>query len=159
MIHSCTCTLISQGSSCIFSEDNPSLQNLMSTDLIQHYTECDHLYDRSHRDTSAIKGWFLLFCSAEFFDLGRIVLFVWQKVNYATQEKDFDKTNALLLTSYNMITNILTDFGLAIEHNKSEVFYFSRNSQDPNPDLDLRSIRGPLLKPKPILRYLGFYFN
>ena len=36
-----------------------------------------------------------------------------------------------------MTANILINFDLAIEYNKSEVFHFSRNSQDPNPDLDL----------------------
>ena len=53
------------------------------------------------------------------------------------QEKDFNKTNTLLLTSYNMTANILINFDLTIKYNKSEVFHFSRNFQDPNSDLNL----------------------
>ena len=58
-----------------------------------------------------------------------------------------------------MILKILTDAGLVIEHNKSEVFHFTRAQNPPNPSIDLTSIRGPILHLKPIWRYLGFFFD
>ena len=53
----------------------------------------------------------------------------------------------------------MVTFGLVIEHNKSEIFHFSRTHNDLNLELDLLAISVPTLKPKIYWRYLGFYFN
>jgi len=50
-------------------------------------------------------------------------------------------------------------FGLVMEHDKSEIFHFSKAHNDSNPELDLSAIGTPILKPKTYWRYLGFYFN
>jgi len=42
-----------------------------------------------------------------------------------SQEKSFDLSFSFLLCSYNIISNILKDVGLAIEHSKSKVFHFT----------------------------------
>jgi len=42
----------------------------------------------------------------------------------------------------------MASFGLVIEYNKSEIFYFSRAYNDSNPKLDLLAISTPILKPK-----------
>ena len=76
-----------------------------------------------------------------------------------SQEKSYDLSSAFLFSSYNMILKILTDVGLVMEHNKSEIFHFTRAQNPPNPSLDLISIGGSILHPKPIWRYLGFFFN
>jgi len=46
-----------------------------------------------------------------------------------------------------------------MEHDKSEIFHFSRAYNDSNSELDLSVIGAPTLKPKIYWRYLGFYFN
>ena len=43
------------------------------------------------------------------------------------QEKSFEKTNAFLYCSYNIISSLLNQFGLVIKHGKSKVFHFSRS--------------------------------
>ena len=53
----------------------------------------------------------------------------------------------------------MTSFGLVMEHDKSEIFHFSRVHNDSNPELDLSAIGAPILKPKTYWRYLGFYFD
>ena len=44
-----------------------------------------------------------------------------------TQSKLFKFSNACLFCSYNVALNLLTKFGLQIEHSKTEVFYFSKS--------------------------------
>ena len=46
-----------------------------------------------------------------------------------------------------------------MEHDKSEIFHFSRAHNNANPELDLSAIGAPTLKPKTYWRYLGFYFD
>jgi len=53
----------------------------------------------------------------------------------------------------------MASFGLVMEHDKSEIFHFSRAHNDFNPELDLLAIGAPILKPKTYWQYLGFYFN
>jgi len=48
---------------------------------------------------------------------------------------------------------------LVMEHDKSEIFHFSRAHNDSNPELDLSAIGTPILKPKTYWQYLGFYFD
>ena len=50
-------------------------------------------------------------------------------------------------------------FGLVMEHNKSEIFHFSRAYNDLNPELNFSAISTPTLKPKTYWRYLEFYFD
>ena len=50
-------------------------------------------------------------------------------------------------------------FGLVMEHDKSEIFHFSRIHNDTSPELDLSAIGAPILKPKTYWQYLGFYFD
>jgi len=48
-------------------------------------------------------------------------------------------------------------FGLVIEHNKLEVFYFSRMTKNTKSSpLGLRLLGRPLLQPKDTWKYLGF---
>jgi len=67
-----------------------------------------------------------------------------------SQEKSYELSSAFLFCSYNIISRILLNAGLTIEHDKSEVFHFIRSRHPPNPSLDLISVGGPILTPKPI---------
>jgi len=51
---------------------------------------------------------------------------------FISQEKTFEKTNAMLFYSYNIITLLFNQFELAIKHEKSEVFLFSRSYRNFN---------------------------
>ena len=44
-----------------------------------------------------------------------------------SQEKSYELSSAYLLCNYNIITKLLLDVGLIMEHNKSEVFHFTRS--------------------------------
>ena len=71
-----------------------------------------------------------------FIDYGLLIL----------QDKSISVSNANLFYSYNIISNLLTKFGLIIEHGKTEVFYFSRSQGIFNPpSLNLISLRGSIL--------------
>ena len=76
-----------------------------------------------------------------------------------SQEKSYSLSFSYLLCSYNIMSKILLDTGLVIEHSKTELFHFTRAWHPPNPSIDLFSIGGPIISPKPILCYLGFYFD
>jgi len=79
---------------------------------------------------------------------------------FISQEKSFKKTNSHLFCSYNIISLLLEQFGLFIEHGKSEILYFSRLHSFFNLLLlDLGNFRGSILKPKDTWKYLGFIFN
>jgi len=43
-----------------------------------------------------------------------------------SQEKSYSLSNSFLLCDYNIISKILIDAGLVMEHNKTEVFHFTR---------------------------------
>jgi len=75
------------------------------------------------------------------------------------QEKSYELSSTFLLSSYNIISKILSDAGLVMKHDKSEVFHFTRARNPPNPSINLTSVSGPVLHPKPIWRYLGFLFD
>ena len=68
-------------------------------------------------------------------------------------------SNSFLLCSYNIISKILINAGLVMEHNKTEIFHFTRARHPPNLSIDLTTVGGPIINPKPIWRYLGFFFN
>jgi len=76
------------------------------------------------------------------------------------QNKSIDISNAHLFCSYNVLSKLLIDFGLVIEHGKTEVFHFNRSHRIFNPTpLDLSSLGGPSLCPKDTWKYLGFFFD
>ena len=76
-----------------------------------------------------------------------------------SQEKSYSLSNSFLLCSYNIISKILIDASLVMEHNKTEIFHFTRAQYPPNLSINLTSVEGPIINPKPIWRYLGFFFN
>jgi len=79
---------------------------------------------------------------------------------FISQEKSYEKSNANLFYSYNIIFLLFNQFSLVIKYNKSEVFYFSRSMNAPYiPSLNMWSLRGPILCPKDTWQYLGFFFN
>ena len=67
--------------------------------------------------------------------------------------------NSFLFCSYNIISSLLENFGLILEHGKMEVFHFSRSCEVLNPSLDLLEIGSPSLISKDTWRYLRFIFN
>jgi len=76
-----------------------------------------------------------------------------------SQEKSYSLSSSFLLCSYNIMFKILIDASLVIEHSKTELFHFMRIQHLSNPFIDLSSVRGPIIFPKPIWQYLGFYFD
>jgi len=79
---------------------------------------------------------------------------------FIAQNKSFSSSNSQLFCSYNVLSNLLTSFGLIVEHSKTEIFHFSRSHGSFNPPpLDLSPIGGPVLCPKDSWRYLGFIFD
>ena len=46
-----------------------------------------------------------------------------------------------------------------MELRKTELFHFTRARHPPNPPIDLSSVGSPVISPKPIWQYLGFYFD
>jgi len=76
-----------------------------------------------------------------------------------SQEKSYSLSNSFLLCSYNIIPKILIDAGLVIEYDKTELFHFTRARHPPNPSINLASVGGSVISPKPIWQYLGFYFD
>jgi len=76
---------------------------------------------------------------------------------FISQGKSLEKTNSHLFCSYNIISSLLEQFILIIEHRKTKVFYFSRLHRIFNPPfLDLSCLGGFVLCPKDIWYYLGF---
>ena len=57
------------------------------------------------------------------------------------------------------MSKILLNTGLIMEHSKTKLFHFTRARYPPNPSIDLSSVGGPVISPKPILCYLGLYFD
>ena len=79
---------------------------------------------------------------------------------FIVQDKSFLSSNSHLFCGYNILSNLLDSFGLVIKHSKTEVFHFSRNHGAFNPPpLDLLLLRGPILWPKNLFKYLGFIFD
>jgi len=77
-----------------------------------------------------------------------------------TQNRTLLSSNSQLFCSYNVLLNLLSDFGLVIEYGKTEVFHFNRSHGAFNPPpLNLSSLGGPILHPKDSWKYLGFFFD
>jgi len=65
------------------------------------------------------------------------------------QEKNYEKSNTNLFCSYSIISSLFDQFYLVIEHDKSDVFHFSRLTKNDNPPLlDLSPIEGTILRSK-----------
>jgi len=62
-----------------------------------------------------------------------------------SQEKSYSLSNSFLLCSYNIISKILIDAGLVMEHNKTELFHFTRARHPPNPFINLSSVGGSVI--------------
>ena len=76
------------------------------------------------------------------------------------QKRTLLSSNSQLFCSYNVLSNLLSDFGLVIEHGKTEVFHFNRSHGAFNlPPLDISPLGGPILCPKDSWKYLGFFFD
>jgi hypothetical protein len=78
------------------------------------------------------------------------------------QAPDWDANCRTLKEAYGIIFRLFERFALVLEHDKSELFHFSRKHNDTNPSLDLgfAPYTGLTpLKPKTYWRYLGFYFD
>ena len=79
---------------------------------------------------------------------------------FISQEKSFNKMNAYLFCSYNIISFLLEQFDLIIKYRKTEVFYFFRSYSFFNLFLlDLSYIRDLILHPKDLWKYLRFIFD
>ena len=77
----------------------------------------------------------------------------------SSQRKTYNTTLPELYSSYRVVTDLMVMFCLVMEHDKSEIFHFSRVHNDLNLELDLSAIGASTLKPKTYWRYLGFYFD
>ena len=76
------------------------------------------------------------------------------------QNKSILISNSQLFCSYNVLSNLLTDFSLVIKHGKTETFHFNRSHGEFNPPpLDLSPLGGPVFCPKDSWKYLDFLFN
>ena len=76
------------------------------------------------------------------------------------QNKSINISNFQLFCSYNVLSNLLNNFGLIVEHSKTDIFHFNRSHGVFNPPpLNISTIRGPILRPKDSWKYLGFIFN
>jgi len=53
-----------------------------------------------------------------------------------SQGKMYNKTLPELYNSYRVVTDLMVTFGLVIEHDKSDIFHFSRVYNDSNPELE-----------------------
>ena len=70
---------------------------------------------------------------------------------FILQNEFISHSNVNLFCSYNVISFLLTKFGLVVEHGKTEVFHFSRSHGVFNlPSLDLSSLGSIILLPKNI---------
>jgi len=79
---------------------------------------------------------------------------------FITHSKSLTVSNSLLFCSYNAVSSVLDKFSLILEHEKTEVFHFSRAQKVFNPpSLDLLAVGGPILRPKDTWRYLDFIFD
>jgi len=88
-----------------------------------------------------------------------ILLFVDDDLLIA-QNKLLIASNSFLFCSYYITSSLLEKFRLIMEHEKMEVFHFSRlhGVFKPSP-LDLSSLGGPILCPRNMWHYLGFIFD
>jgi hypothetical protein len=78
------------------------------------------------------------------------------------QSRRVEDNLPLLKEAYGWLFRAFESLGLVLEHDKSEVFHFSRARSFVGPAIDLRyaPYTGTTpLRPKPVWRYLGFFFD
>jgi len=76
------------------------------------------------------------------------------------QNKSILHSNTNLFCCYNIILSLLMKCGLVVEHEKTDIFHFSRSHGLFNPpSLNLSPLRGLVLLSKNIWKYLGFIFD
>ena len=102
---------------------------------------------------------YLFECRAQALNLDTSTLSYVDDGLLVSQGRTYNKTLLELTSSYSIVSDLMVSFGLVIEHNKSEIFHFSRVYNDSNPELDLLAISTLILKPKTYWQYLGFYFD
>ena len=85
---------------------------------------------------------------AQAFNLDTCILSFVNNGLLISQGKTYNKTLPELYSSYRVVTDLMVMFGLVMEHDKSEIFHFSRVHNDLNPELDLLAIGAFTLKPK-----------
>jgi hypothetical protein len=78
------------------------------------------------------------------------------------QSKTLDRNILRLSEAYGIMFNTLRDFGLSMEHSKTELFHFSRKQGGHSPSISFPV--GPymgeaVLRPKVVWHYLGFFFD
>ena len=79
---------------------------------------------------------------------------------FIAQNKSLYISNSNLFCSYKIMSCLFKQFGLIIEHGKTEVFHFSRSQGIFNFSLlDLSILGGSVLCPKESWRYLRFIFD
>jgi len=79
---------------------------------------------------------------------------------FISQNKSISHSNTNLFCCYNITLSLLMKCGLVVEHEKTDIFHFSRSHGAFNPPpLDLSSLERPVLLPKETWRYLGFIFD
>jgi len=98
-------------------------------------------------------------CQAQALSLDTSTLSYVDDGHLVSQGRTYDRTLPELTSSYSIVSDLMASFGLVIEHDKSEIFHFSRAHNDSNPELDLSAIGTSTLKPKTYCRYLGCYFD
>jgi len=102
---------------------------------------------------------YLFKCRAQALNLDTSTLSYVDDSLLVSQGRIYNKTLPELTSSYSIVSDLMVSFDLVMEHDKSEIFHFSRVHNDSNPKLDLSAIGAPILKPKTYWQYLGFYFD
>jgi hypothetical protein len=77
-------------------------------------------------------------------------------------DSTYEDSHSSLVEAYTYITTLFTEFGLVMEHSKTELFNFAKKPGDPNPPIDLgvEPFTGDHpLSPKTTWRYLGVFFD
>ena len=78
---------------------------------------------------------------------------------FIAQNKSLIVSNSHLFCSYHIMSSLLKQFGLVIEHGKTEVFHFSRSHGSFNPPLlDITPLGSSILHLKGTWQYLEFIF-
>jgi hypothetical protein len=78
------------------------------------------------------------------------------------QSADIDTNCIMLQHAYKIVFELMTASGLALEHDKTELFHFTRANSGFDRPLDLGYAPytgGNPLRPKTYWRYLGFWFD
>jgi hypothetical protein len=77
-------------------------------------------------------------------------------------DSTYEDSHLSLVEAYTHVSTLFTEFGLVMEHSKTELFNFAKKPGDPNPPIDLgvEPFTGDHpLSPKSTWRYLGVFFD